>query len=314
MYEKILKLIREYETIIIHRHKNPDMDAYGSQLGLKNIIELNFPTKKVYVVGDENNFAFLGAMDVIDDSIYSNALVIVVDVAVAVLVSDDRYKLAKHVLVIDHHLNSSDIADTEFINSDCIACAQIIADIALTEDLIIDKEAATALFGGLATDSGRFLYPNTTAKSFEIAAYLARKGADIQYIYDNLYTESLNFKKLKGYFINNFKTTENKVAYMKNNTSVKDEFGVTTFIVSRAMVNQMSGIEGIEIWANFTMDEDGKVQSELRSKRIPIVDIAKKYGGGGHLLACGCTLSSFEDANLVLADLDQLLKEEIQNG
>ena len=314
MYKKILKLIRDFETIIIHRHKNPDMDAYGSQLGLKNIIELNFPSKKVYVVGDENNFAFLGAMDEIDDSIYSNALVIVVDVAVAALVSDDRYKLAKHVLVIDHHLNSSDIADTEFINSDCIACAQIIADIALTEDLKLNKAAATALFGGLATDSGRFLYPNTTAKSFEIAAFLAKKGADMQYIYDNLYTESLNFKKLKGYFINNFKTTKNKVAYMKNDTSVKDEFGVTTFIVSRAMVNQMSGIEGIEIWANFTMDEDGKVQSELRSKKIPIVEVAKKYGGGGHLLACGCTLSSFEDANLVLADLDQLLKEEIQNG
>ncbi len=314
MYDKILSLIKEFDTIVIHRHKNPDMDAYGSQLGLRRIIKLNFPKKKVYVVGDENNFAFLGAMDVIDDSIYSNALVIVVDVAVAALVSDDRYKLAKHVLVIDHHLNSSDIADTEFINSDCIACAQIIADMALVNNLKLDKEGATALFGGLATDSGRFLYPNTTAKSFEIAAYLAKKGADIQYIYENLYTETLNFKKLKGYFINNFKTTKNKVAYMQNDTSVKDEFGVTTFVVSRAMVNQMSGIEGIEIWANFTMDEDGKVQSELRSKSIPIVDVAKKYGGGGHLLACGCTLSSFEDANLVLADLDQLLQKERQNG
>lgn len=314
MYDKILSLINDFDTIVIHRHKNPDMDAYGSQLGLKKIIELNFPKKDVYVVGDENNFAFLGAMDKIDDSIYGNALVIVVDVAVAALVSDDRYKLAKHVLVIDHHLNSSDIADTEFINSDCIACAQIIADFAKQKDLKLDKEAATVLFGGLATDSGRFLYPNTTAKSFEIAAYLIRQGADIQYIYDNLYTETLNFKKLKGYFINNFKTTKNNVAYMQNDSSVKDKFGVTTFVVSRAMVNQMSGIEGIEIWANFTMDENGKVQSELRSKKVPIVEIAKKYGGGGHLLACGCTLSSFEDADLVLADLDQLLEKERQNG
>jgi phosphoesterase RecJ-like protein len=314
MYEKILKLIREYDTIIIHRHKNPDMDAYGSQLGLKRIIELNFPTKNVFVVGDENNFSFLGSMDVIEDNIYTNALVIVVDVAVSALVSDDRYKLAKHVLVIDHHLNESDIADTEYINSNHIACAQIIADIALTENLILDKESATALFGGLATDSGRFLYPNTDVKSFEIAAYLARNGADIQYIYDNLYIETLNFKKLKGYFINNFKTTKNKVAYMQNDLSVKDEYGVSTFVVSRAMVNQMSGIKGIEIWANFTMDEYGMVQSELRSKKIPIVEVARKYGGGGHSLACGCTLSSFKDAELVLADLDQLLEKEHQNG
>lgn len=314
MYKKILKLIRDYDTIIIHRHKNPDMDAYGSQIGLKRIIELNFPTKKVFVVGDENNFSYLGAMDVIDDSIYSKALAIIVDVAVSALVSDSRYKLAKHVLVIDHHLNASDIADTEYINSDYIACAQIIADIALTENLQLDKGSATALFGGLATDSGRFLYPNTSVKSFEIAAYLVKEGADIQYIYDNLYIETLNFKKLKGYFINNFKTTKNNVAFMQNDIAVKDKYDVTTFVVSRAMVNQMSGIKGIEIWANFTMDEYGKVQSELRSKRIPIVDIAKKYGGGGHALACGCTLSSFEDAKLVLADLDQLLEKEIQNG
>ncbi|MCK5762006.1 MAG: bifunctional oligoribonuclease/PAP phosphatase NrnA, partial [Candidatus Izimaplasma sp.] len=79
-------------------------------------------------------------------------------------------------------------------------------------------------------------------------------------------------------------------------------------------VNQMSGMEDINIWANFTMDEENIVQVELRSKKIPIVDIAHKYGGGGHALACGCTLSSFEEADLVLNDLDELLEKEKQNG
>ena len=53
--------------------------------------------------------------------------------------------------------------------------------------------------------------------------------------------------------------------------------------------------------------DDGLVQTEIRSKKISVVDIAKKYGGGGHLLACGCTLSCWEDTNKVLEDLDQLL-------
>ncbi len=314
MYKEIMDLIRKYETIIIHRHKNPDGDALGSQLGLKRLIELNFPNKLVYAVGDENTFVFLGKMDIIDNDVYNNALAIILDVSVPHLVSDDRYELADHIIVIDHHLNPAEIGDTVFINSTCIACSQIICDLAITNNLKLDKIGATPLLTGLVTDSGRFLYPMTSAKTFKMAAYLIERGAEIQDVYDRLYTTSLNFKKLQGYFLNNFKMTKNKVAYMKNDLSVKDKFNVSTFTVSRAMVNQMSGVEGVNIWANFTLDEQNVIQVELRSKRLSIVEVARKYGGGGHALACGCTLKSFEEANLVLNDLDALLEKENQNG
>lgn len=161
---------------------------------------------------------------------------------------------------------------------------------------------------GIVTDSGRFLYPKTSARTLEIASFLMNEGADLSCIYDNLYTEELNFKKLKGYFINNFQITENNVAYMKNDKAVKDKFDVSTFTVSRAMVNQMSGIKGIDIWANFTEDEDGSVWVELRSKQKSIVHIARKYGGGGHALACGCSLKSLDEVEHVLKDLDSFLE------
>ena len=309
MLVEIKQLIESYDTIIIHRHFNPDGDAFGSQMGLKRILEINYPEKKVYAVGDTNKFAFVGDVDHINDEVYKGALAIVVDAAVSHLVSDDRYKLADHVLVIDHHLNPSDIADTFYNDNESIACAQIIAEFAIVNNLEVDTIAASALYTGIATDSGRFKYPATTAKTFEIAAYLAGKGIDIPNIYEQLYTESLNFKKLRGYFINNFQLTEQNVAYMINDLSVKDEFNVTTFTVSRGMVNQMADTEGVEIWANFTLNEDNEVFVELRSKRHPIVHIARKYGGGGHALACGCTLYDLEDSYKVLNDLDNLLKE-----
>jgi len=268
----------------------------------------------VYAVGDTNSFSFLGAVDQIEDSVYKGALAIVVDVAVSRLISDERYQLADHVLVIDHHLNDSDIADTFFQDTDSIACAQVIADFAIETGLKIDKTAATQLLTGIVTDSGRFLYPATTSKSFRIAADLIDLGVVLDDIYHMVYTESLNFKKLKGHFINNFKLTEKNVAYMKNDLTIKDEFDVTTFTVSRAMVNQMSGIEGVEIWANFTMIEDNEILCELRSKRHSIVHIARKYGGGGHALACGCTVKSFEEADMVLKDLDLFLESREING
>ena len=309
MLEKIKKLVDKYNTIIIHRHYNPDGDAYGAQMGLKRILEVNYPDKKIYAVGDTNKFSFVGEVDEIEDEVYKGALAIILDAAVSHLISDHRYILADHVLVIDHHLNPSDIADTFYNDNESIACAQIIAEFAIVNNLEVDKIAASALYTGIATDSGRFKYPATTAKTFEIAAFLASKGIDIPHIYEQLYTESLNYKKLRGYFINNFKLTEQKVAYMINDLQVKDEFNVTTFTVSRGMVNQMADTEGVEIWANFTLNEDNQVFVELRSKRHPIVHIARKYGGGGHALACGCTLDSLDESHHVLKDLDNLLKE-----
>ena len=80
MFDKILDLIKKYPVIIIHRHKNPDGDALGSQIGLKHIIRDSFPDKTVYAVGDMTpRYAFMvdEPMDEIADEVYNNALAIV---------------------------------------------------------------------------------------------------------------------------------------------------------------------------------------------------------------------------------------------
>ncbi len=309
-YQTILDKISAYNTIIIHRHLNPDLDALGSQLGLKGMINTLHPKKNVYCVGDENDYRFIGSMDKIKDDVYHGALAIIVDVAVKDLVSDERYQLAKETLVIDHHMNDTDFADMIYTNSAHIATAQILTDICIEDNIAIDAKTATQLLSGVITDSGRFMYPATSAKTFQSAWFLMEHGADLQFIYDQLYIEDLEFKKLKGYFINNFETTENNVAYMKNDKELKTKYNVNTFTISRGMVNQMSGIKGIPMWANFTEEDNGTIVCELRSKSIPIVDIAKKYGGGGHNLACGCTVKSWEETDAILHDLDHLLEKE----
>ena len=76
MYKKFLNKIKEYGTIIIHRHGRPDGDALGSQIGLKESILATYPYKKVYAVGDINpKVSFIGDVDVISDDVYKNALV-----------------------------------------------------------------------------------------------------------------------------------------------------------------------------------------------------------------------------------------------
>ena len=78
--ERILSLIERYDVIILHRHKNPDGDALGSQIGLKQIILENYPGKKVYMAGDAaGRYSFMedSVMDDVPDEVYENALAVI---------------------------------------------------------------------------------------------------------------------------------------------------------------------------------------------------------------------------------------------
>ena len=317
----ILNKIKEYKTIIIHRHSNPDLDALGSQIGLKETLKHNFPEKEIYAVGDMNRFTFLGDMDTIEDSKYEDALCIICDVAVSTMISDYRYFQAKEVIVIDHHQNETNLSTQEqeftkplyrYVDTKIAACCAIVADMIRVWGLEVPKHAATALYSGIVTDTGRFQY-GSLAPLFKISAFLMENGADASYIYRNLYVETLESRLMKNYFQSKMQLTKKNVGYMFNDKDVFEKFEVDTFTVSRGMVNLMAGIDKVRIWANFTYDRaNGKVICEFRSRDITIVDIAKKYGGGGHAFACGATIDNFDVATDVLNDFDNLL-EEIDN-
>lgn len=309
MLEDILfEKIEQYNTIIIHRHERPDGDALGSQLGLALALKNKYPNKNIYCVGDASRrYGFMGYMDLITDDKYNDALAIIVDVAVANMVSDQRYKLAKEVFVIDHHKNDCDITPNFLQDTSRIAAAEYIAAMLYDRGFEITKDVATALYGGIITDSGRFLY-GYSKNTFIIASKLSESGADAKFIYDNIYVETKEERQMKNYFQNKIQYI-GKVAYMKNDYSVFEKFNVEFQDISRGMVSLMAGISDVEIWCNFTYDKDkDKVICEFRSRNIPIVDVAKKYGGGGHALACGCTINDFKEADLVLNDFLELIK------
>lgn len=311
MEKTILEKIKQYETIIIHRHHHPDLDAYGTQLGLKYGILKNLPDKKVYAVGDSSSYFMDATMDILNDSVYSGALVIVCDTSVAHLISDDRYKLAKEVIVIDHHTNDSDINPNLFYRrSEWVSAAETVADLFKKWNFELDETIATHLLGGMIGDSGRYMFINQTsgAHIFEMSAWVIGFKPAIQTIYDYLYLEPLEKRVSRSKF-SSFDLTKHNVAYQKHTLERVLESGLDFMTVSRGMLGAMSGIKEVVIWASFTENEEHKILAELRSRYIEIVDIAKKYGGGGHANACGATLNSWEDVNKVLEDLDERGRE-----
>ena len=149
MFKNILDLIKQYDRIIIHRHKNPDGDALGSQLGLYHAIKDTYPEKEVYTVGDMTpRYAFMltRPMDEIGDELYEGALAIVLDTSAKALISDERYTLAKATVRMDHHLFVEKICDEELVATSYESCAGLVAAMAEAGGLTVSPVAAKVLY------------------------------------------------------------------------------------------------------------------------------------------------------------------------
>ena len=310
MFEAVLDCIKEYDTIIIHRHSRPDGDAMGSQIGMKNIILENFPEKTVYTVGDSTKFfGFLpdSTMDQIPDSAFEGALCLLLDFAAPHLASDDRYKLAAKTARIDHHIYCETFTDVEVVDSSFESCCGMVTAFAAESGLKINETAGVALYTGMLTDSGRFRYDSVSPRTFRLAAELVGTGFDTNELYRNLYSDEFDSKLLKAKFTLKVKFTENKVAYIYTTREEVKELGADEFSISRGMVGTMADVKGVDIWVNFTESEEG-VLCELRSSRFNINPIAVKYGGGGHAKASGATVPDRETAMAMLSDLDDMMQ------
>ncbi len=312
MFEAVLNEIKAFDRIIIHRHTNPDGDALGSQIGLKHLILENFPEKQVYMVGDPaGRYAFMddSVMDEIPDEAYTGALAVILDLSAQHLVSDNRYSLASRTVRIDHHIFCEKFADVEVVDTSFESCCGLITQFAVESGLRISHLAAKSLFTGMVTDSGRFRYDCTTSRTFRQASVLMEHDLDLNDIYRNLYVEDFDRMKARARFLLKVRFTEHSVAYIYTTKEEVAELGMDTFSISRGMVNTMADIRGVDIWVNFTEEED-HVLCELRSSRFNINPIAVKYGGGGHAKASGATVSDRETAMAMLADLDHMMTGE----
>lgn len=201
------------------------------------------------------------------------------------LISDGRYALAKTTARIDHHLFTGQIAQLEAIDTGSESCCGLIVRLAMEHGLRLTPVAAQSLFIGMVTDSGRFRYDATSARTFRQAAWLLeQQPLDVSGIYRNLYASDFDQVRLRAQFVLNIRFTPHRVAYLYTTGEELRAQGLDPFVISRAMVNTMADIRGVDVWVSFTESEEG-VLCELRSDRRNINPVAVQYGGGGHAKA-----------------------------
>ncbi len=303
MFSSLTEFIKRHNIITIFSHIYPDGDAIGSMVGAQEIIKANFPDKEVYVVGENKEpfLTLLGPLDVVSDEVISNSAALVVDIANADRVFDQRFRLAKDSFKVDHHVFVENFTNEEIVKTNRIAASEILGEYVISENLKISNRGASALALGITTDSGRFVYDLTSALTFKVMSYLLENGADFKFINDVLGRRKLEGLKTRGYFMMNYVTYKN-VIYISLTHEELTKLGLT-FSEGSAFVNTYSGYEGYPTWATFFSDENGLIYSELRSKSHNVQRVARAFGGGGHLKASGCRLENKEEIIKVLEAL-----------
>ena len=313
----ILNKIKEYNKIIIFRHFRPDGDAVGSTKGLQRILKLTYPEKTVLLINDDyaEYLDFLGGEDApISDEEYADALGIVCDTGTEKRVSNQKFSLCREVIKIDHHIPIETYGSYQWVEEERSSCCEMIAHFydTFSDELKIDSEAATYIYAGMVTDSGRFRFRDVSSETMRLAGVMLQHNIDTDVLFAHLYLKDFSEFKFESHAHEKMQITNNGVAYLFVTKEMQEKFNLNKEQAS-ASVSFMDSIKGSLIWIAF-IENDEEIRVRLRSRFVQISDLAEEYRGGGHACAAGATVYSQDEMNELIAKADALLGEYKANN
>jgi len=310
LFKEIYKQIKKYDHIVIARHIGADPDALGSQFAMKELISINFKNKHIYAVGSvASRFRFMGNLDKIDDLDLKKSLLIVLDTPdkkrIDGIDNIDDFGL---VIKIDHHPFVETFSHLEYIEPSASSASQLVFKFALANKLKLTNKIAENIYLGIVGDTDRFLHDYTTKETFKLVTKLLdMTNIKFTELYEPLYSRPLNEIRFQGYIYQNLKLTENNVAYIKLPEDILKKYEVDAASAGN-MINDLKFVNEILVWVFFSEDtKNNIIKANIRSRGPVINDIATKYGGGGHIYASGARLKNWEEAELLIKDLDEAI-------
>ena len=315
---EILDKIKEYDSIVIGRHFRPDGDAIGSTKGLERILNLTFPEKKIYLSSSDYSdyLSFLGGDDgEVDDAVISSSLAIILDTATLDRMSYKKLQGAKEIIKIDHHIKVESWPGTEWIEDWRSSCCEMIADFYNTfrTELRIDTFAATCIYTGMVTDSGRFAFSSTSGDTLRMAALMLDNGVDVETLMARLDLKDISFYRYREAVFEKVKITENGLAWVYVDSDFQKKWNLSREEASES-VSFMSSIKGSICWIAFIDNGDDTIRVRLRSRFMTVDRLASRYHGGGHDRASGATCYSPGEMEALVRDADALVKDYKENN
>ena len=175
------------------------------------------------------------------------------------------------------------------------------------DELKISSEAATYIYTGMVTDSGRFRYREVSGETMRLAGLMLDQGINTDLLFANLYLKDLEDFRFESFVHKRMKQTENGVTYVFITKKMQEKLGLTLEQASTC-VGYMDSIRGSLIWIAF-IEKDENIRVRLRSRFVTISDLAEKYRGGGHACAAGSTLYSKKEIKQMLCEADEIIKK-----
>ena len=307
----IFNKIKEADKIILFRHVRPDGDAVGATKGLREILRLTYPEKEIYINNTDfsDYVSFMGDEDApLPDSFYAQALGIIIDTATTARISNPKYKLCREIVKIDHHIDVESYGCCEWVEEHKSSACEMIAEFyyAFRDELKINREAATYIYTGMVTDSGRFRFRSVSGDTLRYAGMLLDQGIDLDHLYANLYMRDYASLKFQAAVYKKMQMTPNGVVSLTVSRSMQKKFGIS-FETACSAVSYMDSIRDSLIWIAFIEAADGSIRVRLRSRFVTVNGLAEQYGGGGHDCASGATVKNKKEMRALLADADRLL-------
>lgn len=312
-YKEILKLIKEYDTIVVYRHEIPDFDAAGTQNGLVTWLKDSFPHKKIYSQGkDFYDFTpnLYPHIDEVDVDTLGDFLSIVVDTGNVERIDNKSFRKGKKIVKFDHHPAVENYGDINVVNDELASCSELLVDFIMYcgKKYPLSILAAKYFYSGIVGDSGRFLFSSTSNHTFYAASKCIETGFDVSSdVYLKMYEKDIYELEIQKYLLNNYKISEKGVAYYFLNNEVLTKLNMRCD-QAKKYLSMFSNIKGIGIWVSVAEDVEKSVyRVSIRSKKVTINEVASKYNGGGHAQASGAKLKSIDELDSLIDELDRLL-------
>lgn len=317
-YDAVVEQLRSHERFLLTTHESPDGDALGSLLGMHKILvgmgkdSVMFLTAKEFPLPVEYRFLPLEEVfheppaDVVDRTIVFLDCGNVDRMPVDFLKRDGAT-----VLNIDHHHDNTRFGTVNLVDVEASCTAEIVHELAKRLDVKLTPQIAEALYVGLITDTGRFMYQNTDARAHQVAAELIEAGVDVHGTYRRLY-ERVPVEKLTllSRALANLQVVDGGALAVTYLTAEDYQAADAGEELSEGVIDHIRSIEGVSVAAlvrDLIPVERAARKVSLRSTngRVDVSRIARAQGGGGHRQAAGFS------TDLRYPDLVEFLSSEV---
>ncbi|MDD3503330.1 MAG: DHHA1 domain-containing protein [Eubacteriales bacterium] len=307
---RLLEAREKKDCVYLYPHVGADGDALGSSLALLLVLKkLHIPSRLLLDEPVSPKLGFLPHLDA--PEVFAEGRIVEFEteqkIALAVDCADSErtgrrqviFDSAEVKMALDHHVSSGESGGLRYIDAHAAAAAEIIADLIADFEqhlnmTLMDRSIATLLMAALISDTGRFVYSNTTSRSFRTAAWLMEYEPDIRMITYQLFDlNSQTRLRLTGrIFTDTEFCCDGRLAIALVDQNLLSEYGATEHDLE-GIVSQLRNVEGVEVSFVLRQHTNGDIKVNIRSSDgFNASEFARSYGGGGHPKAAGMTLKS----------------------